>query len=418
MKVQALLAIPNSEALRNYGEPNDVLMRQVAGVPLLVRVLATAARSGADSVLVIWPEGVNRSILDPYVGSPLFKGMRVDALVSSRAFDPRNMAHWAEILPRIEDTVLWLPWNAVTHKRALSVLSSAPVRPVSWKLPALLEKQALLPEARLRVAANQHASGVTVTTAESASVAERFLVVNSGKATDGIYSNFNRRLCWPAVRILSRTPVTPNGLTLAGLLVAIGGALLFARGSYVYYVAGALLFFVSGLFDEMDGMIARIKFRESAFGTWFEGFVDNVTYLAVFAGIIVGLYREYGSWALKWGVALILGCVLSVGVIAMQRKLATSRERPHEYAGKMNQLMDADSSNLISKVVRQVHIFVKKGVLVHYLLLFTLLGRLHMFLWLAALGSNITWILALYFTRRFFSRPPLAAAGKQIHTAA
>ena len=206
-------------------------------------------------------------------------------------------------------------------------------------------------------------------------------------------------------------------VTLAGLVVAILGALLFARGSYANYVAGALLFFVSGLFDEMDGMIARIKFRESAFGTWFEGLVDNVTYLAVFMGIIAGLHREYGNWAWKWGIALIVGCVLSVAVIAWQRKLATSRERPQEYAGQKNQLMEADSSNLVSTIVRQVHIFVKKGVLVHYLLLFTLLGGLHMFLWLAALGSNLTWIIALYFTHRFFLRPPLDAAGKHIQTA-
>src|SRR5262249_53062494 len=146
---------------------------------------------------------------------------------------------------------------------------------------------------------------------------------------------FNRYLCRPAVRLLSRTSITPNAITLAGLVVAIAAAFLFARGSYLSSVAGALLFFASGLFDEMDGMIARIKFRESAFGTWFEGFVDNATYLFVFAGIIVGLYQQHGSWALHYGIALIGGCVLSVGVIAAQRKLATKSGRPHEYAGKM-----------------------------------------------------------------------------------
>jgi phosphatidylglycerophosphate synthase len=259
--------------------------------------------------------------------------------------------------------------------------------------------------------------GVSVTSPATIRSAERFLVANSGKPTDGIYSNFNRRLCRPFVWLLTHTPATPNQLTLAGLMVAIIGALLFARGSYINYVAGALLFFVSGLFDEMDGMIARLKFRDSAFGTWFEGFVDNVTYFAIFLGIIAGLHREYGSWAWKWGIALIVGCVLSVAVIAMQRKLATSRDRPHEYAGRMNQLMEADSSNFVSAIVRQVHIFVKKGVLVHYLLLFTLLGGLHMFLWLAALGSNLTWIIALYLTHRFFARPPLQVAGKNIQTA-
>ena len=62
--MQAVLAIPGLEALRNYGEPSDVLLRPVAGVPLLARVLATAARAGVDSVLVI------------FIGMP-YRGRRV-----------------------------------------------------------------------------------------------------------------------------------------------------------------------------------------------------------------------------------------------------------------------------------------------------------------------------------------------------
>ena len=42
--------------------------------------------------------------------------------------------------------------------------------------------------------------------------------------------------------------------------------------------------------------------------------------------------------------------------------------------------------------------------MVHYLVIFTVLGGLPVFLCLAALGSNLTWILALYFNRRFFRR--------------
>jgi phosphatidylglycerophosphate synthase len=412
--VRAVLAIPKLQTPRNYRDAADVLMQKVASVPLLVRVIATAARAGVDSVLVIWPADLDSGILESCLESSVLNKVRVDKLDwTTPAFDPGNAIHWASIAACLEDQFLWLPWNWVTHKRALAGVSSSPGLPLTWQRPVLLEKHAILHGARFRIRLGgepAETSGIPVTSPTTALVAERFLVVHSGKATDGIYSNFNRRLCWPLVRFLARTRVTPNALTLAGLLVAILGALLFARGSYWNYVGGAALFFVSGLFDEMDGMIARIKFRESAFGTWFEGFVDNATYLAVFAGIIVGLNRQYGSCALKYGAALIIGCILSVAVIAVQRKLATTRGRPHEYAGRMNQLMEADSSNLISKIVRQIHIFVKKGVLVHYLLIFTLLGSLPVFLWLAALGSNLTWILALYFTRRFFHRAPLKVA--------
>ena len=415
--MQAVLAIPDLEALRNQGDAVDVLMQKVAGVPLLVRVVATAARAGVNSVLVVWPEDVSLAILSSWANSSLLKNIQVKVLVWSNAFDPQNAAHWAAIAEGLEDCFFWLPWNCVTHKRALTGLSPLPVRPVTWEFPVLLEKCVERLQADVHVRSGSRADGVPVTSRATARMAERFLVANSGKPLDGIYSSFNRRLCRPLVRLLTHTRVTPNALTLAGLLVAILGALLFARGSYANYVGGALLFFVSGLFDEMDGMLARIKFRESAFGTWFEGFVDNTTYLAVFTGITVGLYRQYGHWALNYGVALIIGCLLSVIVVNVQRRLATAPDRPHEYAGKMNQLLETDSSNSLSKIARQIHVFVKKAVVVHYLLLFTLLGALPLFLWLAAVGSNLTWILGLYFTHRFFLRHPFEAAGKDIQTA-
>ena len=53
--MQAVLAIPDLETLLHFGAQDDALMQRVAGVPLLVRVLATAVRAGVDSVLVIWP---------------------------------------------------------------------------------------------------------------------------------------------------------------------------------------------------------------------------------------------------------------------------------------------------------------------------------------------------------------------------
>jgi phosphatidylglycerophosphate synthase len=402
--MQAVLAIPGLEALQQFEGGTDVLMRPVAGVPLLVRVIATAVRASVDSVVVIWPPNVEIGIFDECTQSATLKGVRLSRLDLAHDFDPEKASHWESIGTSLNDRFLWLPWNRVTHRRALAGLQPIAARPVRWELPVVLERCAVFSDSGLPAGSEIESEGISIESTSEIPLAERFLVARSGKPTDGIYSNFNRRLCRPFVRLLARTRVTPNEITLAGLAVAIAGAFFFSLGFYIPYVTGALLFFISGLFDEMDGMIARIKFRESAFGTWFEGFVDNATYLCVFAGIIVGLHRQFGSFAWHYGGALLIGSVLSVAVIAGQRRLATKRGRPHEYAARMHHLMDADSSNPISKIVRQVHIFVKKGVLIHYLLLFTLIGRLHMFLWLAAIGSNLTWMLAVYFNRRFFRR--------------
>jgi phosphatidylglycerophosphate synthase len=242
-------------------------------------------------------------------------------------------------------------------------------------------------------------------------------VARSGKPLDGIYSTFDRRLCRSVVRLLSHTSITPNAVTLAGLAVAILSCLEFARGFYAAHVCGALLFFLSGLCDEMDGMLARIKFRESTFGTWFEGFVDNATYLLVFVGMTIGLYRQRGHAELVWGMALIAGSVLSVVLINLQRKRSTDAARPNEYRGNLYATLDSDSSNFVSFAARHLNVFLKKAVAIHYLLLFTLFGGLTLFLRLAAIGSNLTWILTIYFNRRFF-RPSSAAVNAEMPTAA
>jgi phosphatidylglycerophosphate synthase len=405
--MQAVVAIPELSVLRRYADAEGVLTREIAGVPLLVRVIATAKRAGVDSLLVILPPHLDRSIWNRCAASPLLHGLQIACTV--RPFDARRHDDWLAIAGNLAEQFLWLPWNWVTHKRALTTLAPLAVQPASWDAPALLEKRAALCGTRVQLAAGT-ADGVRITPRTHSAEAERFLVAHSGKLTDGIYSKFNRMLCRPAVRLLAHTPVTPNMVTTGGLIVAIIAAFLFARGFYASYVAGALLFFLSGLFDEVDGMLARITFRESVFGTWFEGLVDETTYLLVFSGITVGLYRERGSGELIYGYLLIVGCLLSVAVTRLQRKMATAPDRPHEYAGRLYHLLESDSRNLVSRVVRHIQVFIKKGVAIHYILVFTVLGGLPLLLRLAALGANLTWTVSLYFNWRFFRRPKTGAA--------
>src|SRR4029077_11740934 len=132
-----------------------------------------------------------------------------------------------------------------------------------------------------------------------------------------------RRLCRPLLRLLSHTSITPNGVTLGGVVISALSAVAFAHGHYWSYVACGRLFYLAGLFDEMDGMLARIKFADSPFGTYLEGFADGMSYLFLFGGMTIGLYRRYGKEALWMGAALLAGTILSFAITAMQRKLAT-----------------------------------------------------------------------------------------------
>ena len=115
--MQAVIAIPPRQTLQQFGGAEQALMQEVAGVPLLVRVIATAIRGGAGSVLMIWPDDVDSPIWERCAASGPLRGLKVYTLFRSHMFDPRSTDSWAAIATCLEDYCVWLPWNFITHKR-------------------------------------------------------------------------------------------------------------------------------------------------------------------------------------------------------------------------------------------------------------------------------------------------------------
>jgi phosphatidylglycerophosphate synthase len=401
--MQAVIAIPELAGLVSERQATEMLMRPVAGVPLVMRTVLTAARAGASDVLLIVPPALGDRFLQTLLQKVSRRGLRIN-LIQIRDFDPRGYSSWIILKRHLKDKFLWLPWNWITTKNYLAQLPLVDIGSVDWSKTAYATEHEVDREGASSALPPRSAGGVAVTSPESALAAERFLVANSGKVLDGIHTSFNRRLCWPFVRLLSHTPVTPNAVTFGGAVVSILSAFAFAHGTYLWSVLGALLFYIAGLFDEMDGMLARIKFAESPSGTWLEGMADGLSYLLLFAGITIGLSRRYGRIAVLMGIALLIGSVLALIATSLQRRRATAPDRPNEYLGRFYQLLEKDSSNWISRVVRQVQAFQRRGILIHYIVLFTILGLLPLVFLLATLGAHLTWILTLYFNRRFFSQ--------------
>jgi phosphatidylglycerophosphate synthase len=402
--MKAVLAIPGNADI-------SLLSRKVCGVPLLARTLATAQRAGVREFLIIWSDSALRRAVACSLQSPPLKSSGAFHFRCVDGFNPDLQESWSGVLPQLPERFLWIPWNWVTDKRGLGELPLCRFLPLDWGEPAIVDKSAIVhwselpPLSEPPVPETESRIGVAVTSEDSVRAAEKFLVRRSGKVLDGIHTSFNRRLCWPVVRWLSHTSVTPNAVTLGGVVVSILSFMALAQGSYWSSVVGALLFFIAGLFDEMDGMLARIRFADSAFGTWFEGIADGLSYLLLFGGITLGLYRRHGPAELVAGFVLLGGTVLSLMVLMLQRKRATHADRPHEHLGKFYSLLEKDSSNLVSRIVRQVQPFQKRGVLIHYVVLFTLCGWLQALFYLAILGSHLTWSLALYFNGRFYRNP-------------
>ena len=380
------------------------LARKICGVPLLVRTLATAQRAGANEILLLWPEMMPVDQVVAFLQSPVLRKKDNIKLLRVPRFDPKARESWAYLQAHLEEKFIWLPWNWVTYARALSNLPK--IGSTTWTTPKWVDKSDVLSELRCRPRISSVPEGIAITDDDTVPAAEKFLVARSGKVLDGLHSSFNRWLCRPEVRWLSHTRITPNVVTLGGVVVAILSGIVLSRGTYWSFVAGAWLWYIAGLFDEMDGMLARVKFADSPFGTWFEGFADGLSYLLLFGGIAIGLYRQHGVRELWLGAALLLGTLLALVVTNFQRKRATNPDRPNEYLGKLYQMLEEDKSNWISRHVRQAQAFQKRGVLIIYVVIFALLGGIPALFYLAILGAHLTWILALYYNHRFFKRAP------------
>lgn len=231
--MQAVMVIPSG---------SDVMLTQkVAGVPLLVRVLATAVRAGVKELILFWPADADPAIWDQCVTSQALQGLRTRK-IRGLPLDPRKSRNWVAISPLLKHELLWLPWNFVTTARFLTEAKTSMVLPLSWEKPVRLNKDLIEGNPRAGISTDPGTDGISINSSDDIARAERFLVANSGKATDGIYSTFNRKLSRPFVRMLTHTRVTPNTVKLAGLLVAVLSAFLYARGSYLAYVAGAIFF--------------------------------------------------------------------------------------------------------------------------------------------------------------------------------
>jgi phosphatidylglycerophosphate synthase len=399
--MQAVVAVPEITSLVCNKKASELIMAPVAGVPLLMRTLIAAVRAGADDILLIGSGALSDELLRQFMSSSVKYGIPV-RVIQLNEFDPRTISSWTKLAPHLNHDFLWLPWNWVTTKQVLAQLPLAQIHSVNWAEPAYATFHEVTRDNAS--SALLHPEGVAVTSPNNVAEAERFLVTHSGKVLDGIHTSFNRRLCRPFVRILSHTSASPNAVTLGGVVISILAAVAFAQGSYWWSVLGALLFYVAGLFDEMDGMLARVTFAESPRGTWFEGFADGLSYLLLFGGITIGLHRHYGRPATVMGIALLIGAILALIATSLQRRRATSPDRPNEYLGRFYQLLEKDSGNWISRVVRQVQAFQKRGVVIHYIVLFTIIGALPVLFVLATVGAHLTWILTLYFDRRFFAQ--------------
>ena len=92
-----------------------------------------------------------------------------------------------------------------------------------------------------------------------------------------------RQLLQPLVRLLSALRVRPDTLTVLGWTLSVGSAVLFGLG---YARIAGVVMLLGGLFDALDGAVARESNRMSAFGAFLDSTLDRLSEAAIFVGVI------------------------------------------------------------------------------------------------------------------------------------
>lgn len=217
---------------------------------------------------------------------------------------------------------------------------------------------------------------VPVTDPMSARVAERVLWQNLETSDDGFMDRLvNRRIARVIVRFLARTRVTPNQVTGVAAVMGLFAGWLFAQGNTVL---ASLVFITSAVVDCMDGDLARATLRTSRFGRWFDLVSDQVVHIAIFVGIGIGVSRQ-GS---DVPVLLLTGSAVAGALMAFVVVLRGMLGPPGRQE-RLKRVVEAMANRDFA----------------YLLLVLSLLDSLEVFLWLAAIGSHVYWMVALWAQR-------------------
>jgi len=87
----------------------------------------------------------------------------------------------------------------------------------------------------------------------------------------------------PIGKFLNRLGLTPNMMTLLGLLRNVIGAVFLAKGEMVI---GGIIILVVGPIDALDGTMARLRGMDGQFGAFVDSVTDRYSELVIYGGLL------------------------------------------------------------------------------------------------------------------------------------
>jgi phosphatidylglycerophosphate synthase len=376
----------------------------VAGFAIYPRphVRTGPERGSSQPLFIVEEAGSDVSVLDHVGGLPI--GERL-ALAAARAgyerllvWTPRQRREWCQLARRLPDgTSMTVVDNPADWEKELAELGEA-------ESPNVVTAD-FVP---LKVDETRSLHGVRVASRRDLPRAERDLRQSVFKPTDGRLGRFNRRISIPlSVALIRWMRLSPHVMSILIIGLGLYAGWLFSVGRYVTGVLAALVSLAASILDGSDGELARLQYKESAFGCWLDTVGDYTYYLAIFAGLTVGTVRQTG-WSGYWwiGAALLVGTLLTFALMTLLRRRITG--------GQPDQFRTIAKSYFYGTRKRWAFIVAKlstcatRATMPYGIMALALLNLLPVVLILAALGAQIYWISLAVQLRK------LLAAGRSI----
>jgi phosphatidylglycerophosphate synthase len=367
----------------------------IAGIPLIQRIALSAQRAGfADVIVLASDEGDVATVLraDERTRSiPIVLGDLTNQILTERvALIPSDCLVTADLLRNVReysspDPVLFAPQG----RSAQGILLGARELVVQLTRPHGNgngngnggSAHSATPSVEVKSLGDE--LYVPVSSPEMARAAEKKLLAALRRETadtDGPLARFDRGLSTRLSRLLVRTPLRPNHITMIGTSIGLSAAWCFARGGYESGLAGALLFWFAVIVDGCDGEVARLKFQETSFGHLFDVITDNLVHVAIFIGLGLGQYRvaPQQNYPLLLAILLIgFGLAVLATYVCLIRHPPVLQQQPRSASGKRRQ-----------RLLRGFELLMNRDF-AYLIVAIAVFDLLAWFLWLTAFGTYV-----------------------------
>lgn len=93
-------------------------------------------------------------------------------------------------------------------------------------------------------------------------------------------------------QLLINSKITPNQITIIGLLFAVLSAYFFSQTDYIMILIAMVFWQLNYFFDHLDGSLARLRGTTNDYGHWLDILVGMYSWIFVYIGITIGVYKQ------------------------------------------------------------------------------------------------------------------------------